>query len=76
MAISRDQSVSHFHDRDAAAETAVHLGKLQPDVTSANDNQMLWEKIQLHHAGVCEVVDVVKAGNFRDGCTRPLAALR
>src|SRR5262249_16095770 len=44
-----DEPRSHFHDGDVTAEAPVHLSKLQPHVAAANDDQMLGEKVHVHH---------------------------
>ena len=48
----------HFHHRDAAAETPVHLRKLESDVTAADDDQMRRQKIDVHHARIGKVGNV------------------
>src|SRR5258706_7240170 len=50
---------SHLHHRDAAAETAAHLRELESDVTSAHDDQMFRQNIDIHHARDGPVTDVV-----------------
>ena len=44
-----NQPRSHLDDRDLAAEAAVHLRKLQTDIAAANDDQMLGQKVHVHH---------------------------
>src|SRR5262245_29989664 len=42
-------------DGDLGAETAIHLGELEADVASADDNQMLGDTIERDHRRVREV---------------------
>src|SRR4029077_14246527 len=53
---ARDQSWRHFHHRHAAAEAPVHLREFEPDITSAEDDEMLWQEVDVHHAGTRQVV--------------------
>src|SRR6516225_4661321 len=39
----------HLHNGDLTAEAAIHLSKLQSHVTPADDDQMLGQKIYVHH---------------------------
>src|SRR5262249_20106165 len=43
------QSRPHLHDGDFTAEAAIHLSKLQPHIAAANDDQMLGQKVHVHH---------------------------
>src|SRR5437016_3602600 len=38
-----------LYNGDLAAEAAIHLGKLQSHVTAADDDQVLGQKIHVHH---------------------------
>ena len=53
-----DEMRGALDHRHTAAKPAVHLRKLQSDVTSPNDDQMLRQKIHLHHAGVGEIGNI------------------
>ena len=44
-----NQARSHFHNRDFAPETAIDLSELQPNITSADDDEMLGQEIDVHH---------------------------
>src|SRR6266513_2634130 len=44
-----NQSRPAFHNGDLTAEAAVHLCKLQPHVAAAYDDQMLGQKVHVHH---------------------------
>src|SRR5438093_7380420 len=44
-----NQSRPPLHDGHLAAKAAIHLGKLQSHVTAADDDQVLGQKIHVHH---------------------------
>ena len=44
-----NQARSHFHYRDFAPKAAIDLGKLQPNITSADDDEMRRQEIDVHH---------------------------
>src|SRR5580658_9995066 len=44
-----NQARSHFHNRDFAPEAAINLGELQPNITSADDDEMLGQDIDVHY---------------------------
>ena len=44
-----NQARSHFHNRHFAPEAAINLGELQPNITSADDDEMLGQEIDVHH---------------------------
>src|SRR5271168_902177 len=44
-----DQAGSHFHNRDFAPEAAIDLRELQPNIASADDDEMLGQEIDVHH---------------------------
>ena len=54
-----NQTRPHFYNRDFAAEAAIHLGKFQPNITSADNDQMLRQEVDIHHGGVCEKRDIL-----------------
>ena len=47
--------LDHGH---AGAEAAVHLRELQRDVAAADDDQMLWQRVEFEDADIGQVVDV------------------
>ena len=44
-----NQARSHFYNRDFAPEAAIDLSELQPNITSADDDEMLGQEIDVHH---------------------------
>src|SRR5208282_4109943 len=44
-----NQARSHFHNRDFAPEAAIDVGELQPNITSADYDEMLGQEIDVHH---------------------------
>ena len=52
--LSPNQARPHFHYRDFAPEPAIDLGKLQPNITSADNDEMTGENINVHEGGVGE----------------------
>jgi len=52
LVLARDQAVSLFHDRDAAAEAAVDLRELQSDIAAAHDDQVFGQGLQCQQARV------------------------
>jgi hypothetical protein len=44
-----NQARSHFHNRHVAPEAAIDLSELQPNIASANDDEMLRHEIDVHH---------------------------
>ena len=47
-----DQPLALFNDGDAAAEAAIHLTELQTNIAAANDDEMLGQEVDMHHATV------------------------
>src|SRR5580692_1565286 len=43
-----NQARSHLQNRDFAPEAAIDLGELQPNITSADDDEMLGQEIDVH----------------------------
>src|SRR5271163_2176202 len=54
-----NQARSHFHNRDFAPEAAIDLSELQPNITSADDDEMLGQEIDVHYRRVGKKWDVV-----------------
>src|SRR4029453_2368930 len=44
-----NQSRPSLHNRDLTAEAAIHLSKLQSYVAAADDDQVLGQKVYVHH---------------------------
>src|SRR5207244_10665133 len=44
-----DQSRPSLHNVDLTAEAAIHLSKLQPHIAAADDDQVLRQKVHVHH---------------------------
>ena len=60
-----DQAVAGVDERDLAAEAAVHLRELQPDVAAADDDQVLGQHLQVQDGRVGQVVHPVEPGERR-----------
>src|SRR5271156_5586208 len=54
-----NQARSHFHNRNFTPEAAIDLGELQPNITSADDDKMLGQEIDVHDRRVVEKWDLV-----------------
>src|SRR6185312_12015430 len=54
-----------FDDGDLRAEAAVHLRELERYVTTADDHQMFWQRVQIENPHVRQVVDVGKPRQLR-----------
>ena len=61
LVFARDEARPHFDHRDATAEAAVHLGELEPDVAPADDQEVLGQEIDVHHARIVEVLDFIQS---------------
>src|SRR5688572_18637080 len=61
-----NQTRAHLNNRDFAAEAAIHLTKFQADITPADDDEVLRQKINLHHRGIVEKRDIVNARHLGD----------
>src|SRR4030095_6321565 len=44
-----NQSWPPLHNGDLTAEAAIHLSKLQPPIAAADDDQVLGQKVHVHH---------------------------
>ena len=44
-----NQARSHLDDRDFAPEAAIHLTEFQSNITSADNDEMLRQKVDIHH---------------------------
>ncbi len=63
LVLPGDEPVGLFDHRHPAAEAAVHLRELEADVAAAEQDQVLGQEIDLHHARVGEMGDAVEAGD-------------
>src|SRR4029077_15570946 len=54
LIFARDKSSIPLNHSGLCTESAIHLRKLQTDIAAANDDQMLRNKIDLHHSGIRE----------------------
>ena len=54
-----NQARSHFHNRNFASEAAIDLSELQTNITSADDDQMLGQEVDVHHRRVGKKWDVM-----------------
>jgi len=50
--VAANQARPHLHDRDPAAKALVHLAELEANIAPSDDDQMLGQKVNLHHARV------------------------
>jgi hypothetical protein len=55
----------HLDDRYLAAKAAVHLAEFEADIAAADNDQMLWQKIDVHHRRIRQVGHVSYAGHWR-----------
>src|SRR5215469_18643260 len=58
-----DESRRHLDNGHAAAEPPVHLRELQSDIAASDDDQMLGQEIDVHHAAVGKEGDFGEAGH-------------
>src|SRR4029079_11273963 len=54
-----NQARPHLDDGDFPAETTEHLSKLEADIATADDNEMPWKKVDLHHRRVREIWNLI-----------------
>ena len=66
LVFARDEPVLSLQDGDLAAEAAIHLRELQPDVAAADHDEMLGQKVDVHHGGVVEIGDLVETLDGRN----------
>src|SRR5215813_15384051 len=60
-----------MNDGDLASEAPEHLAKLKPDVASAQNNQVLWNRRKLHDAFVRQIRNVFDSRDRRNGWPCP-----
>ena len=63
LVLAMDQTRSLLDDGHLAAEAAVHLRELEADVTSADDDEVMRQDIEIQHGFVGQAADVVEAGH-------------
>src|SRR5690349_23787318 len=59
--LAPDETRPHFDHGDATAEAAIHLSELEPDVAPSDDDEVLGQEVDVHHARVVEVTDCVES---------------
>src|SRR5215470_11222910 len=62
-----DQPRPHLHDGDLASKAAKHLAEFQTDVTSADDDEVLRQKINAHHGRVVQERDIFDPRHIWNG---------
>ena len=65
LVLAGDDARRHLDDGDAAAEAPVHLRELEADVAAADDDQVLGQEIDVHHARAGEERNVADAFELR-----------
>jgi hypothetical protein len=65
VVLTRQEARAAFNHRHLCAETAEHLGELQPDVAAADDNEMARKVLQGDDPDVGHVGDLVEARHGR-----------
>ena len=66
---ARDEMRREFDHGYLAAETAINLRKLKPDIAAAENDQVRREEIHVHDRAVGEIVDLIKTWNRRRQCS-------
>ena len=64
--LARDEALGHFDDGHFAAEATVHLREFESDIAAADDEQMIRQKVHLHHAAVRQKRDLIEPRHVRD----------
>src|SRR5262249_60332801 len=65
FALARNEIPRELNHRDFAAETSIDLREFKADVAAAENDQMRWKEIHVHHRAVREVADFIESGNRR-----------
>lgn len=65
LVLAGSQPRSPLDDGDRSTETTVHLGELQRDVAAADDDQMLWQRVEFEDGNVGQEIDVGKPRDVR-----------
>src|ERR1700757_3180968 len=55
----------HFDDRYLAAKAAVHLAEFEADIAAADNDEMVRQKIDVHHRRIRQVGHLVYARHWR-----------
>src|SRR6201987_969083 len=55
----------HFDDRYLAAKAAIHLAEFEADIAAADNDEMVRQKIDVHHRRIRQVGHFVYAGHWR-----------
>jgi len=64
--LTSNQARSHLYNRDFAPEPAIHLSEFQANVTSADDDEMLRQEVNIHYRGVGEKRNIMNSRHLRD----------
>src|ERR1700757_3890639 len=65
LVLMANQPRRHFDDRYLAAKAAVHLAEFEADIAAADNDEMLRQKIDVHHRRIRQVGHFVYAGHWR-----------
>ena len=65
--LAPDQAWSHLDNGNLAAEAAIHLRELQPNIAAADNHEMIGQEIDRHHRAVVQSPDRVEAGHVGRG---------
>jgi hypothetical protein len=60
-----DKPRLHLDDGHRTAEPTIHLRELKSDVASADDHQMLWQEVDVHHRAVRQIFNSFQTGKRR-----------
>src|SRR6266404_451173 len=71
LVLARNEARAYLYDRDLAAEAAIHLSELEPDIAPAQHQEMPRQVVDVQHRAVGEIVDRVQTGDV--GHHRPAA---
>ena len=67
VVLAADEMRAHLDHGDLAAEAAIHLRELEPDVAAADDDEMARQDVDVHHRYVVEIGYVRDTGDRRHG---------
>src|SRR5262249_49718926 len=65
LVLMENEPRRHFDDRYLAAKAAVHLAEFEADIAAADNDEMVRQKIGVHHRGIRQVGHFVYAGQWR-----------
>ena len=63
LVFTHDQTRLLLDDRHCGSEAAIHLAEFEPDVASADHDQVLREEIDAHHGRVRQIGNPIDAGH-------------